>query len=707
MMLMSLVRVVLIGLLTGLMSGLVPLTVALAQTLPTLPTPWDTAMPTIDGTTYPATCATLQAQINTAAAASASLNHQVTLELGTTCVGPFVFPARPGPGWVVITGPNGGVVPEGTRQLLANASQLPQVKYGESAQHTGSFSTATNGTHFRIVGIDMTEDPVCSGCAIGTTNYASVYSGYGNGGFTGTGYIIVDRSIIRDSTTSHNKVRGFHADAEYGHTAMIDSYCAGIHDVENDTQCFLSVNNPGPIVVRNNFLQATGENLMIGGGQPGLPWTDSGINLTTNTISFVGNAAIFPDQGPIQVGMCVTCTLPAPLVKGTIYYIKSPSTTTGTTTFKLSATAGGSDIDLTNLGLDSGGSACSGSCTFSATLRELHPRDISITLNLLSKDLTWTSTDWHQIKSLLEIKLGKRVNIDANTFENQDWNGGGQMWRQTVRNESGYFNYAEASDISFTNNYTKNSCGGISSFGSDDGGGAGISKVSYRWNISNNLWQLGLLCSGISSATFLAISIGGGSVDGTGTNCTERDDTCKLHDLTVRHNTIDLGAAGTSIMCVMSQGQKNMDWKDNLIDAAGGAGVLDCNGAMTGSRGTTILNLAWGTSGYTWNYNGIADISVGGEGSSIYPQAQNIYWASGSSILFTNQAAGDYTLQSGSPAKNAASDGTDMGVNFTTYNAARAGGSGGVSTPSPRFSPAINLRRADLPRNLYLTGARP
>lgn len=568
-----------------------------AATLPQLPQKQvDVTMPAVTGSTLNATCTTLQSQINTAATSNTSLTHKVVLATGTTCTGPFVLPAHAGPGWIIITGPNGGVVPEGTRVAPANATLMPQVKYGESSAHTGSFSAAPNATHYRIIGIDMIQDSVCSGCAVGSTNYASVYTGYGNGGYTGTGYIIVDRSLIRDTDSAHYKIRGMSGDAELGNIAMIDSYCSGIKEPNNDTQCFLAVTNPGPILVRNNYLEATGENLMLGGGVPS------------------GN-------------------------------------------------------DPTKI-----------------------PQDVTIALNTFQKDSSWTSATYHQIKSLIETKLGKRVKIDGNDFVGQDWNGGGQIWRLTVRNENGTFPFAEVSDITFTNNRITNSCAGISSFGSDDGGGGGQSMHAKRWNISNNLWVLGAGCAPYGSNRFMSIAVGGGSINGLGTTCTDPSPTCKVEDLTIRHNTVDMGSTGAGMFCIMSAGQLRMDWKDNLINAGGGPGNFDCNGALTGVRGQAILDLAWGASGYTWAGNGIAAIAVGGEGSGIYPQGNgNIYWPALSNILWTNPASGDYTLQAGSPAKGKASDGTDMGVNFTTFNAARAGGNniigGGSTDTTPPATP--------------------
>src|ERR1700704_2578450 len=62
--------------------------VANAATLPQLPQKQvDTTMPTVTGLTLNATCATLQAQIDVAAALNVNLTHQVILATDTTCTG--------------------------------------------------------------------------------------------------------------------------------------------------------------------------------------------------------------------------------------------------------------------------------------------------------------------------------------------------------------------------------------------------------------------------------------------------------------------------------------------------------------------------------------------------------------------------------------------------------------------------------------------
>jgi len=59
-------------------------------------------------------------------------------------------------------------------------------------------------------------------------------------------------------------VRGFLADAV--NFALINSQVYDFMNTVQDTQAVLAYNSPGPFLIANNYLEATGENIMFGGG---------------------------------------------------------------------------------------------------------------------------------------------------------------------------------------------------------------------------------------------------------------------------------------------------------------------------------------------------------------------------------------------------------------------------------------------------------
>ena len=552
-----------------------------AVTLPQLPQKQvNVAMPTVNGSTLTATCATLQARLNTAATLNVNLTHQIILTAGTTCTGPYMLPAHTGgTGWILIKGSNYAKLPlPGTRVKLTDTSLMPHIKYGEreegSYTHVGAFSARTGAQRYRIMGIDMVQDSTRN------PNLALVVTGYAHPNALNTGYIILDRVVIRDTNATHQTLRGVYGDAQRGHTALIDSYVAGIKDVgmNNDTQAWLSISNPGPILVQNNFLEASGQNIMLGGGDP-----------------------------------------------------------------------------------------------VSATVL---PKDVTIRRNTLSKNQAWWGARNYLIKTLLELKLGVRVLIEGNDFLNMPWNGGGYAVLLTARNQDGSAPFSEVSDLTIRHNLFQNITNGIFGFGADDAGPGHLSKRSKRWQIHNNLFYGlgGSLCGGgAACGTWILIEEGGTScIDpGPGSNC-------ELSDLRVAHNTVD--DVNEYTFQVVRTNQTGLDFRDNLINVNGGRGIL--NGGLWGTK---FLNVHYGS---TWIFtnNSLAAIG-GGEETALYPQGTNRYPSSATSFLWTNRTGRNYALQAGSPAKSAASDGTDQGVNFSLYNTARSSRSVSASALSDPAAP--------------------
>ena len=167
-----------------------------AANLPQLPQRQvDVTMPTVNGTTLNATCATLQAQLNAAAALNVNLTHQIILATGTTCTGPYKLPSHTGgTGWILIKGPNYASLPaSGTRVKLSDAALMPTVKYGsDGIAHDGTFSAETGAQRYRIIGINNIQD------STKVPNWAYFTTGFNNQNALNTGYIIIDRDIVVD-----------------------------------------------------------------------------------------------------------------------------------------------------------------------------------------------------------------------------------------------------------------------------------------------------------------------------------------------------------------------------------------------------------------------------------------------------------------------------------------------------------------------------
>ncbi len=92
-------------------------------------------------------------------------------------------------------------------------------------------------------------------------------------------YIMVDRCYIHGHTEGA-VVRGVQADGV--HVAVMNSWIDEIHSLQ-DAQAVWAYNTPGPLLIHNNELQATGENVMFGGLNPDIPNSiPSDITITRN-----------------------------------------------------------------------------------------------------------------------------------------------------------------------------------------------------------------------------------------------------------------------------------------------------------------------------------------------------------------------------------------------------------------------------------------
>ena len=94
------------------------------------------------------------------------------------------------------------------------------------------------------------------------------------------GNIVIDRCYIHGNPTGNIR-RGVKADGVS--VAVMNSWISDFHDVGSDTQAIWAYNTPGPIVIQNNELQASGENVMFGGADPAIA------NLVPSDITIANN----------------------------------------------------------------------------------------------------------------------------------------------------------------------------------------------------------------------------------------------------------------------------------------------------------------------------------------------------------------------------------------------------------------------------------
>ena len=186
----------------------------------------------------------------------------ITLEAGATFTGPFVLPDKPGSGWITVrtSAPDSSLPPPGARINPSYGPVLPKIVVGSGVG--GAIQTARAAHHFRFIGIEFASLPG-----------AFVYSLIDLGAREATpaelpSHIIFDRCYIHGDSRVGGR-RGVAMNS--ASTAVIDSYLSEFKEVGADNQAIMGWSGSGPFKIVNNYLEAAGENVMFGGGDPSIP----------------------------------------------------------------------------------------------------------------------------------------------------------------------------------------------------------------------------------------------------------------------------------------------------------------------------------------------------------------------------------------------------------------------------------------------------
>src|SRR5437867_6955550 len=186
----------------------------------------------------------------------------ITLQAGATFTGPFTLPNKTGTGWITVrtSAPDSSLPPAGTRVTPSYVAVMPKIVVG--AGSGGAIQGASGAHHFRLIGLEVM--PVSGAMTFGLVEL-------GSGSDTSTATLPHD--IIVDCCYIHGLPgqaagRGVVLNGRW--LAVIDSYLDDLKDQTQDAQAIEGWNGPGPFKIVNNFLEATGENVMFGGADPSI-----------------------------------------------------------------------------------------------------------------------------------------------------------------------------------------------------------------------------------------------------------------------------------------------------------------------------------------------------------------------------------------------------------------------------------------------------
>jgi hypothetical protein len=217
--------------------------------------------------------ADLQSALN-----SAQPGDTILLDPSVTYVGHFTLPRRGGSDTRAVTIRTSGpeAAPEGRRITPAGASRLAKLR---SPDAQPVLQTAPGARFWRVELVEFlpSGDPAGDIITLGDGSsaqrtFASVPSD-----------IVLDRVYVHGDPQRGQK-RGIALNS--ARTTISNSYIADIKGVGQDTQAIAGWNGPGDYTIENNFLEASGENILFGGADPSiLDLVPTHIVIRGNTIS--------------------------------------------------------------------------------------------------------------------------------------------------------------------------------------------------------------------------------------------------------------------------------------------------------------------------------------------------------------------------------------------------------------------------------------
>ena len=184
----------------------------------------------------------------------------ITLQAGATFTGNFVLPAKAGTTPIVI---ESSLITSLSTGRRVKPSDAPLMAKLVSPNGTAALATATGAHHYIIRGLEMT---VSAG--VYTMNIVQLGSGYE----TSTAQLPYALTFDRVYIHGDKKVGGKRGIAlNSGSTTVSNSWISDINSTSQDSQAICGWNGTGPYQILNNYLEASGENVLFGGALARIP----------------------------------------------------------------------------------------------------------------------------------------------------------------------------------------------------------------------------------------------------------------------------------------------------------------------------------------------------------------------------------------------------------------------------------------------------
>lgn len=587
----------------------------------------------------------------------------LVLEAGATFTGNFVLPVKTGAEMITIRsgGENGSLPGADTRVSPAHAPLLAKIRSGNTM---AALRTAPGAHHWRLLLID----------------FPSTREGYGEILQIGDGSsaqnqlsqvpydIELDRLYIHGDPVMGQK-RGIALNARS--VTIRNCYISDIRGVGMDTQAIGGWNGPGPFLIENNYLEAAGENFLLGGADPAIP------NLVTENVVFRHNYVSRPMSWrdpvvPAPSGVTAGVQQGGGLTAGVYTYRVVARRRVGSGVIARSAASPEVAVEAG----DGGAVALSWTPVPDTTDYYVYgrtPAGTSQYWTVTTASFTdtgaagkagaapTTAGSLWTVKNIFELKNARNVLIEQNVFENH-WAGAqaGYAIVFTPRNQDGACTWCVVEDVTFQHNILRNASAGINILGYDN---LASSQQTRRIRILNNIFSVTKQLGG--NGWFLLMGNG-------------------PSDITIDHNTIDSDGNTISYVYGAPDYQRVVPVPAfTFTNNAARHADYGINGAVF-SFGNAIISgyFADGVVKGNWLQGGAA---------SRYPSGNSFDGTFAGA--FANAAAGDYTPAAGGPLSGRALDGKDIGANLSSLAPALHTVVPGTSKKTP--APPTNLRIID------------
>lgn len=208
---------------------------------------------------------------------AAPLGSVLVLDAGVVFYGGFTLPDKgDGDEWIVLMSSRMDLLSKdevridptaatADFQFPDQASAMPKI-ITDNLSGIPCLATQASAHHYRLVGVEISAD-VAVVNSYGLVNLGTSAASQ-NSLSKVPHHFVIDRCYIHGHTEAEIMKYGVRLDC--ASAAIVDSYISDFHSIGFDAQAISGINGPGPFRIINNYLEASGENILFGGAAPAI-----------------------------------------------------------------------------------------------------------------------------------------------------------------------------------------------------------------------------------------------------------------------------------------------------------------------------------------------------------------------------------------------------------------------------------------------------